>query len=241
MATPAPDVDADAVRRLAWANSLCAAFLLLGLAGAPGRVAPTLRPAPVEEVIPTLFEPPEPPPPVEAAPAASEPGDDTPPPETPEPPPEIVRVAADTSAVAFAVPTLEPAVVAPLALASPPRPRPVPQPAPQLAKAVNGPPTPTAPPAPPAPPAPTVFTGAGTSGDYPVPAYPRDAMRRRLEGNLILLVVVDAGGLAARVEVREPSGHSLLDQHAADWVKRRWLFPSGAVRHYLVPFKFKLH
>jgi hypothetical protein len=46
------------VRQLAWANSVCAVGLLVGLGGGPSRVAESLRPAAVEETFLTVFEPP---------------------------------------------------------------------------------------------------------------------------------------------------------------------------------------
>ena len=52
-----PEADRDANRKLAWTNSICLLFLIIGLAGARS-AANFTEPAPrVEEAVPTIIEP----------------------------------------------------------------------------------------------------------------------------------------------------------------------------------------
>ena len=64
------------------------------------------------------------------------------------------------------------------------------------------------------------------NADYlqnPAPQYPPLARRMREQGKVILRVLVDAAGLAERIELRTSSGSTRLDQSALDTVKR-WKF-----------------
>ncbi len=68
----------------------------------------------------------------------------------------------------------------------------------------------------------------------PVPAkkhvppleYPAEAVRRRLEGRVEVLVKVNAQGRVVKATVYRSSGHELLDDAAVQWV-RRWEFDSA--------------
>ncbi|MBI5063722.1 MAG: energy transducer TonB [Desulfatitalea sp.] len=57
----------------------------------------------------------------------------------------------------------------------------------------------------------------------PPPVYPSAARRRNLQGTVLLEVLVDREGQAAKVEVLRGSGHEMLDRSALDSV-RRWRF-----------------
>lgn len=59
--------------------------------------------------------------------------------------------------------------------------------------------------------------------DNPAPSYPPLSTRAREEGRVLLHVLVEASGLAARVEVRTSSGFERLDRSAMAAVKR-WKF-----------------
>ncbi len=79
----------------------------------------------------------------------------------------------------------------------------------------------------------------------PSPRYPRLALRRGWEGEVVLRVKVDATGCVARVRVHTSSGHDLLDDSAVEAV-RAWRFyparhggqPVAAVVR--VPVQFRL-
>ena len=56
-----PAATRDPNRKLAWANSICILFLIIGIVGArPTRIS-LQSPPPLEEVVPTIIEPMPPP------------------------------------------------------------------------------------------------------------------------------------------------------------------------------------
>lgn len=78
-------------------------------------------------------------------------------------------------------------------------------------------------------------TGDGTSGDgsggarpaygvNPKPPYPLAARRLGLEGVVLLDVLVRPDGSPAEVNIRESSGHVMLDESARTTVLTRWRF-----------------
>ena len=79
----------------------------------------------------------------------------------------------------------------------------------------------------------------------PLPAYPAAARAERLEGLVILAVLVGANGRVVDVSVASSSGHTVLDQAAASAVKT-WTFAPAhrgarAVESVVeVPVKFAL-
>lgn len=85
---------------------------------------------------------------------------------------------------------------------------------------------------------PTLFTGGG--GRFPHPSYPLAARSAHQQGVVRLLVTVEASGLPSSVSVSSSSGYATLDQAARDHVSRRWRWPSGDVRLYIVPMRFQL-
>lgn len=58
----------------------------------------------------------------------------------------------------------------------------------------------------------------------PPPAYPRDALRARAEGTVLLQVLVDSDGRPLEVQVRSSSGNRSLDEAARTHVLKRWKF-----------------
>ncbi|MEO7677223.1 MAG: energy transducer TonB [Verrucomicrobiota bacterium] len=81
--------------------------------------------------------------------------------------------------------------------------------------------------------------------ENPEPPYPLQAKRRHQEGSVLLLVSVNETGAPTKVEVKQSSGFSLLDEAAVQAV-RRWKFEPGkrderAVGSEVeVPLRFKL-
>ncbi len=63
-------------------------------------------------------------------------------------------------------------------------------------------------------------------GYYPNPTYPAQAMREQIEGDVGLRVLVGVDGIPTSVDVRESSGHEILDSAAIRAVKQ-WRFPTG--------------
>ncbi len=198
-------------------------FLSAGVIGIIAPVRPLQVPSGAEEIpIVEEFQPPDPAPPAVSPAAPSEPTESV----ITEPrlrPPPVVNVASADAPVLFAVPAV--GRVVPLAQADAPPPRVAPRAAPQAVVAT---------------PAVATFEGAGSSGDFPYPEYPREAVRNHWQGRLLLYTVVGANGLPERVEVRESSGHAMLDNAALEVVRRRWVWPIGTVRHFHIPFHFQL-
>ncbi len=210
----------DSYRNLAWANSICALFLIIGLVGLkPPKVVVRAINEPTE-IVPVVFTPPEEPPkPEEAKPEEPQ---DQPDNTAPQDTPQVVTVvaAADPSAVAFAVPVQGAVAVAPQAhLATPP------------------------PPVLQAPPKPTTFNPSttGDGGTYPPPSYPVSALRNREEGTAIIEIMVDASGNITSAKVFKSPGYGSLDQAALDVVKSRWRFPPGQPRWLHWPCIFQMH
>lgn len=85
---------------------------------------------------------------------------------------------------------------------------------------------------------PTLFRGG--SGRFPHPSYPFAARKAGAQGTVRLLVVVEISGLPGSVVVQSSSGHAELDSAAQDHVRRRWRWPAGEVRRYIVPVRFVL-
>jgi TonB family protein len=208
----------DTYRKLAWVDSICFLFLVIGLIGLN---APKVIQRPLstpDDSAPVIFTPPEEPPkPVEVKPEELEP----PPDQTTEAP-TVAPVAAvlDSSAVAFSVPVTGVVAIARSAAAAAPPPPPVKAP----------------------PPKPKVWgQGQGENGNFPWPrSYPREAQDQKLQGTVLLYVVVGTNGVPEKVEIKESSSYFVLDQFAQQWVKKNWKWQPGENRLWLVPFRFEL-
>src|SRR5215475_1967983 len=146
----------DSYRNLAWTNSICFLFLVIGLIGlkAPKVIHKAL--VEVTESAPVIFTPPEDQPKPEPDVQPDEPAPQDAPVETPQ----VVTVAAPADApVAFAVPVQGAVVVAKEArFATPP------------------------PPATHAPAAPTQFDPRTAEGSFPPPEYPPLAVAHQYQG-----------------------------------------------------------
>ena len=115
-----------------------------------------------------------------------------------------------------------------------------------------------APPKPPAPPRPAPQPQAAPPRTPPEPLpprelgetyrrlaetllYPEEAVRRGLEGEVVLLLEVDAGGRIAEASVASSSGHAILDQAALRAVRLLGVLgPASAGRTVLLPVRFQL-
>lgn len=160
------------------------------------------------------------------------------PPPTPPPP-------VDPVPVQHAPPPVPPAATAPVEV-------PVPQPLPLLASDTSGEPAPPAiDAAPTLAPFDTVAPPmAGVQLQYlkaPPPPYPREALRDRLEGTVLLRVLVGVDGRPLEVTVERSSGHRTLDAAARSQVLRQWRFKPATQAgqpsqgYGLVPVAFSLN
>ena len=207
----------DSYRRLAWVNSICFLFLVVGLVGLkPPKVIH--RPlTEVTEMMPVMLPPPEEQPKVEPEVKPDEPDQ---PQNTPEEAPQVMTVvaAADSPSVAFSVPVQGAVAIArEVHLATPP------------------------PPAAKAPPTAMKFNpGVADGGNHPPPAYPGIALRNHYQGTVTIEFVVDPTGKVIAAQVQRSSGFPVLDEAALDAVKNRWSFPPGSERLYYWPCQFQL-
>lgn len=210
----------DANRLLAWVNSICCAFLLIGIVGLK---PPEVRIKPLSEVmdvVPVIITPPEElPKPVttEQPPETDQPTEDT-----PDTPVVATVVAANAAAAAFAVPVEGPVILAPMRFAPPP-PRDL------------RPPTPST--------DPTKYNPSiGDWGGNPTPKYPPMALRMGYQGKVVLLITVDPSGTVTSVQVKNGSGYKILDDAALQHVQAhlRLRNPPGEVRHHTLDIVFRI-
>ena len=207
-----PPANRDPNRKLAWTNSICILFLLVGLLGAK-RAANFVAPPPqTAEVIPIIIEAATPPP------AASENQNQVQKEQDQPDEPQVVAVILDSPAINFSVPTVGNLVV-PTALAKAP-PAVALKPAVARALAINS-------------------TGIG--GERPQPPYPKIALEQAQQGSVVLTMTADETGVITSVAVKESSGYPILDRSTLDFVKRHWTVPpGGGTRIYEATITYKL-
>ncbi len=213
----------DSCRTLAWVDSVCILFLAVGMVGLKSPEVTERKVSTPPDIVPVIFNPPveqpKPQPLVQQEQPKKEQQETT-----IEAPKVPTVVAANTPNVAFAVPVEGPVVLAPVNRALPP---------PPVTQA-------SAPGTTPAKPK-TFVPGGGEGGTFPWPtSYPREAIAQRLQGTVMLYVMVDANGIPAQVDVKESSRHYVLDRFASQWVKTRWRWLPGERREFFVPFQFSL-
>lgn len=213
-----PDA-AESVRQLAWVNSVCLAFIVMGILGLkPQPVIINKRPVTQEDAAPTVIEP------LVAAVQTVNP-DSTAEEASSDQPTDagsIVAVVADSPAVAFSVPTVGNTLVS-LNMAQAPPAHPM-----QAAVAVSAPRI-------------EQINITGTSGSRPAPPYPMESLRPRETGTVLLLIEVDVAGKITSVTVKQSSGYSRLDNATVDYVRRHWFFSAGdSQRLYESPIVFQL-
>jgi protein TonB len=208
--------DRDPDRKLAWVNSVCILFLLIGIVGsnlAPLRIK---APPPIEEISAVMVEPIPLPPQTESDQRQPEPSDER----TPDTP-QVVVVTPPSPNITFAVPTIGNLLV-PNAIAKPPPLAPLSTVAPLRSQ-------------------PAVINSTGSGGERPQPPYPKIALDQGQQGSVTLRMTVDEAGLIQTIEVAESSGFAVLDRSAMEFVKRHWTVPSGAgARIYEATIHYKL-
>ena len=226
----APPQDCNAHLASAWTTGIALVFLGIGMHGAatplmPEGAAPVTQMVPGAEVLLEEFTPPAAFTADQARPESEEPVEQIEIPPLPEitaplTPPEM----AELTPLEPIIEKTTPPVVKPPG-AKPEERRPATQPRPESTPGGGG--------------APAMFTGGG-SGRFSPPYYPASARSAGLQGSLRLLVTVEASGLPSAVTVTASSGHAILDSAARDHVQRRWRWPAGEVRRYIVPIRFVL-
>jgi TonB family protein len=208
--------DRDPNRKLAWVNSICILFFLIGVFGskpASIRIKPL---PPVEEVSAAIVEPLPPPPQTRSEQQAQEQNNqeqvDT---------PQVVVVTPEAPSINFSVPTIGNLVV-PNAVARAPPVAPLKQVAPLRTQ-------------------PSVLNTTGSGGDRPQPPYPKIALEQAQQGSVTLRMTVDDAGMISAIEIVQSSGFPVLDRSAMDFVKRHWTVPpEKGTRIYEAVINYKL-
>lgn len=77
-------------------------------------------------------------------------------------------------------------------------------------------------------------------GSQPWPDYPAAALRRGESGTVTVRLSVEPSGTVRDVRVAGSSGWRSLDEAATDTIRRRWAFPPGEPRDYLVDIRFQI-
>lgn len=213
----------------AWVAGITLAMLLVGLQGAVQPLLPkpegTLaKPDPGDEIPLAPFIPPASDDSRVSEPPAVEPPDLEIPPlpaiQTPLKPPEMVELT-------------------PLEDPPPPVPMRTPPPKPEPKKEAKPTPSTGTPARTSGSGSATLFTGGG-GGRFPSPNYPAQARANKVQGTVRLLVTVEANGVPSSVTVQSSSGSEALDTAARDQVSRRWRWPAGELRRYVVPVRFEI-
>ncbi len=210
--------ESDPNRKLAWVNSICILFLLIGIAGsrpASIRIKPL---PPLEEVSAAIVEPLPPPPQQQSDQQNQEQQNDQEQADTPQ----VVVVTLNTPNINFSIPTIGNLLV-PNAIAMAPPVAPLKQPVAPLHNL------------------PTLLNTTGNSGERPEPPYPKIALEHGQQGSVMLRMSVDDAGLIKTIEVAQSSGFPILDHSALEFVKRHWTVPPGTgSRIYEATINYKL-
>ena len=207
---------AESNHRLAWINSICLAYLVIGILGLHTPPPEINKRLTAEEAVPTVIEP--------AINAVSQVSPDSGP-EQAAPDSsasDVVAVTLDSPAVAFSVPTVGNLLV-PQSMAQAPPVHPMQGAVPLSSAKIE------------------LIGATGAGGRRPAPVYPYESLRDREQGTVVLLIEVDESGKPSSVTVKESSGYWRLDRVAADWVKRYWFFgPATGKRMFESPIIFQL-
>jgi protein TonB len=196
-----PSANRDSNRKLAWINSICILFLLIGIFGSkPASIV--IQPVPpLEEVIPVIIEPTPPPPQTVTVDQKQEQTEER----TPEAP-QVVIVTPESPNINFSVPTIGTLLV-PNAIAEAPPLKPL---QPLVARRE-----------------PSELNNTGAGGQRAQPPYPKIALEQAEQGTVILLMTVDAAGNIVSIEVKTSSGYLILDRATLDYVRLHWTLPAG--------------
>ena len=70
--------------------------------------------------------------------------------------------------------------------------------------------------------------------------YPLEAIERGLQGEVLVLLFLDASGNAIAARIESSSGHALLDDAAIRAARSLRSLPDNAPREALLPVRFRL-
>jgi TonB family protein len=192
-----PPANRDPNRKLAWVNSICILFLIIGVAGAkPGAIS--LKPPPPlpAEMVPVFIEPPPPP--------ASEQTQKEEPKEVKPEAPNVVVAVPDSPAVLFSAPTMA-NVLVPSGVPTTPPLNPM-----RPVEALRSRPA-------------TLIASGGS--ERPAPDYPVYFQDRGEHGSVTFDITVNQSGVITDIKIEHSTGFPDLDRHALDYVKKHWIIP----------------
>ncbi len=215
-----PAAHKDRNQRLAWVNSICLIYLVIGLAGVKPPLPVVRELAPLDEPVHIPIEQP----PVPVTQSQDEPEEQPEESADASDAPAIVAVTLDTPAVSFSVPTVGNVLVAAAAAKAPP-PRPMRQVESITNRVIN-------------------LTTTGRQGDRPAPNYPSWALQGGtiMQGTVVLRITVQPDGRLSEVVVQKSCGHVRLDNHVRDFASRRWSLPPGeSPQDYTVAVEYKVN
>jgi TonB family protein len=196
-----PGARRDTNRNLSWVNSICLLFLIIGVVGAKPATMVIRKPPPIEEIIPAIIEPPPPPPPTTTQEIKPDESDQPKPDAAP-----VVVVTPEAPNISFSVPTIGNLLV-PNAVATAPPLNPMRPVTPIRNLPAN-------------------LSNTGAGGERPQPKYPTIALEQGMEGNVTVLMTADDSGAITSIEVKNSSGHPMLDRATLDFIKRHWILPT---------------
>lgn len=209
----------DSERNFAWLNSICAAFLVVGVLGLkPPKII--VRPVSAVEETPTVLlpeekpvEPVAKPEPVEIDPISLDQN---------VPAPEPIRAVPLEKGIEFPVIVKGSNVVLVHHVSKAQAPHQIAARS-ELSR-------------------PTIFTpkSGAAEGYFPPPAYPAVAERNGEQGTAVIDLRVDSTGRVVSAELLTSSGHTVLDEAALQVVLRRWSFTPGKERWLRWSCQFKL-
>lgn len=209
---------AESRRKLAWVNSICAIYLLIGLIGLRPPPLDIVRQAqPAEEIVPTVIEPP-----VSTMQQISADSNSEQVSEKPSEEGAGVAVTVDSPDISFSVPTVG-NILVPSSMAQAPPAHPMAPIAPVSSVHIEQ------------------INVTGVGGSRSAPIYPRESALRGEQGTVTILIEVEENGRISDVTVKESSGFPTLDRAAVQHAQRAWFFPPGkGKRMYECPIVFQL-
>jgi TonB family protein len=196
-----PAANRDPNRKFGWVNSICILFLFIGIFGVKLGVISQVTPPPIEEVIPTIIDP------VILPPQSVEDQKQEKTEQEKTDTSQVTFVTPEAPNINFSVPTIG-SLVVPAALASPPPLKPMQAPEPVKSRMAT-------------------LANTGTGGLRPQPPYPKLALEQAAQGTVTLLLIGDAVGNIASIELKDSSGSGILDRATQDFIKRHWTLPAG--------------
>ena len=221
---PLPETRSE--RPVIWMNAICVAFLAVGVLGIRQSSNVLADRSQINEsaFIPVeVFQPPPPPPESEAVRSEELTPEDVKLPALPTLP--VVAIDDPTKA-AFAVPLLNVTAVTNRVefVAVPPQ-----HDVPRKEKTDTGPKRWEG-----------EISNGVVGGEFPRPDFPREAVIRHESGTVEVLVTVKEDGTIEDAGIQSSSGSTILDRHAVQFLKRKWRWPAGGRREFIVPVEFFL-